>query len=495
VVSKEADLSESNTLYAQGGIVETGLGDSPDLLEKDIIRAGNGINNLDAVRIVASEGPRLVDDYLVQRAQVPFEKTETGDFDRTQEGAHSVRRILHVKDTTGHAIGTAMLDLVRKNPRITLLGNTTCVDIITNTHHSSDPQERYRERRALGAYLLNNDKGEIFPLFAAAVILATGGVGNVYLHTSNPESSTGDGIAMADRAGCEILNAEYVQFHPTVLFHRDIKRFLITEAMRGEGARLRNREGQYFMPAYNAELKDLAPRDEVARAIYREMGFQGGYVLLDATTITHVDLATRFPSIYKQCKDLDIDLYTQPIPVVPAAHYFCGGVKVDSWGQTEIAGLFAVGETACTGVHGANRLASVSLLEALVYGVRAGEKIAAQARTLNISLCASVPDWIYPQEVREFDPMLIQNDMTSIQTTMWNYVGIIRTPWRLSRAVADLQYLSHRITRFYEEARLSRSILELRNAMLSGLIIANAALKNRHSLGCHFVETLPPLGE
>lgn len=488
VVSKDAIISESNTFYAQGGIVETGIGDSPDLLEKDIIRAGSDMNNLEAVRIVAREGPVLVDEYLVNKARVPFERTQTGEFDRTQEGAHSVRRILHVKDTTGRSIENGMLDLARSMGNITLRPNTSSIDIITNTHHSSNSQERYKERRAIGAYLLDNATGEVYPVFAASVVLATGGVGNVYLHTSNPESATGDGIAMASRAGCQILNAEYVQFHPTVLFHRDVKRFLITEAMRGEGARLMNRDGSYFMATYNPELKDLAPRDEVARAIYREMGNQGGYVLLDATGITHVDLSKRFPSIFATCMELGINPKHEPIPVVPAAHYFCGGVKVDNFGRTEICGLYAVGETACTGVHGANRLASVSLLEALVFGVRAGKRIAERGVRPDKELILSVPDWKYPRDAREFDPMLIQNDMTSIQTTMWNYVGISRTTRRLSRAVSDLNYLAHRITRFYEEARVSREILELRNAMLSGLIIAESAFKNRESCGCHYVE-------
>jgi len=488
VITKSKDISESNTWYAQGGIVESGFGDSPELLEKDILRAGAYINNLETVHMVAHEGPALVDEYLVAKARVPFERSETGEFDRTQEGAHSVRRILHVKDTTGRSIEESLLSYALGIGKVVFKTECSAIDLITNTHHSSDAQQRYKKRRVLGAYILDGKSSMVVPVFAASVVLATGGVGNVYLHTSNPESSTGDGIAMAYRTGCEILNAEYVQFHPTVLFHRDVKRFLITEAMRGEGARLRNRAGNYFMNAYNPELLDLAPRDEVARAIYREMGSQGGYVLLDATGIKHVDLSTRFPGIYKTCLDLGIDITREPIPVVPAAHYFCGGVKVDSESRTEIEGLYAVGETACTGVHGANRLASVSLLEALVFGVRAGRHIAHTCAKLPEDLVKSVPDWRYPDVEREFDPMLLQNDMTSIQTTMWNYVGIIRTKRRLGRAVADLNYLSHRIQKFYQEARVTREMIELRNAMLSGMIIANAADKNTRSTGCHFVE-------
>ena len=244
VLNKSATFSECNTWYAQGGIVETGYGDSPDLLEQDIIKAGYGINSREAVHVVATEGPVLVDEYLINKAGVPFHQTETGEFDRTQEGAHSVRRILHVKDHTGRSIEQSLLDFITTIPAITCAAGFTAIDIITNTHHSTSSQERYRKRRALGAYVLNNESGEIQPVFAPAVILATGGVGNIYLHTSNPEGSTGDGVAMAYRAGCDIINAEYVQFHPTVLFHRDLKRFLITEAMRGEGACLMNRQGE-----------------------------------------------------------------------------------------------------------------------------------------------------------------------------------------------------------------------------------------------------------
>jgi len=487
ILGKGERFEESNTWHAQGGIVESGAGDSPELLRKDILRAGSGINNYDALEVVTSEGPNLVDEILVNRAKVPFHKTQTGEFDRTQEGAHSVRRILHVKDYTGRSIAENLLAYVSGLKTITMIADMTAVDIITNTHHSKDSQQRYKPRKALGVYVLNNKSGEVHPMFAPSVVLATGGAGNLYLHTSNPASATGDGIAMAHRAGCDIINAEYVQFHPTVLFHRDIKRFLISESLRGEGARLMNRNGDYFMEAYNPELKDLAPRDEVARAIYREMGNQGGYVLLDATGIKHVDPAQRFPSIYKQCKSLGIDISKDPIPVVPAAHYFCGGVKTNMQGATEIEGLYVVGESACNGIHGANRLASVSLLESLVFGYRAGAQIAETAAQLDGDLLASIPEWVSPKQETEFDPMLIQSDLETIQTTLWNYVGIIRTRRRLSRAISDLNYLEHRIQSFYRQARISREIIELRNAIVTGGLITHAAYKNKQSLGCHFV--------
>ncbi|HUX49395.1 MAG TPA: L-aspartate oxidase [Spirochaetia bacterium] len=487
VLTKTQRVTESNTYYAQGGIVESGEGDSVELLEQDIIAAGDYLNFREAVHVVAEEGPRAVDEYLVEKAGIMFDRGQDGQFDRTREAAHSVRRILHVKDTTGKSIEAGLLDYARNMDLIHIQTGYVAVDLITNCHNSSEYQERYRDLRVLGAYVLVEATGLIEPLFARAVILATGGAGNVYQHTSNPVGATGDGIAMAHRAGCTILNAEYVQFHPTVLYHRDVKRFLISEAVRGEGARLMNRDGEYFMARYNSELKDLAPRDEVARAIFQEMDATGaGYVLLDASGMDR-SFADRFPLIYEQCQSAGIDAPSEPIPVVPAAHYFCGGVKVDLLGKTSVPGLYAVGESSCTGVHGANRLASVSLLEALVFGLRAGRDAAKRTEGLSQILMDSIPDWIYPSHEEDFDSKLIMNDMQNVQATMWNYVGIIRTRKRLDRALSDLNYLSHRIQRFYEEARVTRDIIELRNMVLTGIVITQAAIANSQSLGCHYI--------
>jgi len=335
--------------------------------------------------------------------------------------------------------------------------------------------------------VLNKDKAEIIPFFTPSVVLASGGIGNLFLHTSNPECSTGDGIAMAYRTGAEIINAEYVQFHPTVLYHRDVKRFLITEALRGEGARLKNRRGEYFMEKYNPVLKDLAPRDEVARAIYKEME-DDGFVLLDAAGIKNLSLKERFPVIYDKCLSVGIDISKEPIPVVPAAHYFCGGIKVDLFGQTSIPGLYAVGETACTGVHGANRLASVSLLEGLYFGLRTGGKISGSGLKLSEGLINTIPEWLHPSDEEEFDPVLISHDLQNIQATMWNYSGIVRTKSRLLRAISDLNYLSHRIERFYRKAAITKGIIELRNAVLTSMLIAKAAYANSGSTGCHFMK-------
>ena len=489
VVSKEPLLEECNTRYAQGGIVAAGEGDSPALLTQDITVAGDSLNCREAVELLAAKGPALVDDLLVRRLGVPFTRDKEGRPARTQEAAHSVRRIYYSKDTTGQAIETSLAAAVRGNARIQLFTSHAAIDLITNTHNSTDSQERYRRTRVIGAYLWDPSASQVKAFFAPAVLLATGGIGNLFLHTSNPPCATGDGLAMASRVGAEIINAEYIQFHPTVLFHRDVKRFLISEALRGEGAHLINHAGERFMKKYDPERGDLAPRDEVSRAMYREMEIEGtDYLLLDARSANASPLEERFPSIFQTCMDVGLDIRREPIPVVPAAHYFCGGIKVGLTGRTSIAGLYAAGETACTGVHGANRLASVSLLEGLYFGHATGLDAARNLTPVSAELKRSIPDWVYPTPMEEFDPVLIQQDMVSIQSTMWNYAGIIRTVKRLERAQADLNYLSHRIEKFYRQATVSRSIIELRNALVAAKVIVDAAYSNGKSLGCHFIE-------
>ncbi len=489
VLTKERDVLESNTRYAQGGIIGPSKDDTNELLEKDIIFAGAGLNFAEAVRLLAREGPELVESFLEGKIGVPFTKDENGNPALTREAAHSVRRILYAQDQTGEAIERALYAYAQKTKGIEFFSGHTAVDLITNTHNSTDPQEKYRKMHAFGAYVFCEETEQVSAFFSPMVILAAGGVGNLFLHTSNPVGATGDGIAMAYRIGAEILNAEYVQFHPTVLFHRDFKRFLISEALRGEGARLINQRGEYFMGRYSPQNGDLAPRDEVARAIYQEMERDdAGYVRLDATGITELSVEERFPAIYKKCLSLGIDITKEAIPVVPAAHYFCGGIKVDLDGQTGIDGLFAAGENACTGVHGANRLASVSLLEGLYWGVRCVERAADTLTPLSRGLMRSVPDWIESNVEEEFDPVLLNQDFKTIQSTMWNYAGIIRSRKRLIRAMADFGYLSHRVEQFYRGGPLTRRIIELRNSVLTASIIVRAALHNPVSKGCHYIE-------
>ncbi|MBN1697497.1 MAG: L-aspartate oxidase [Spirochaetales bacterium] len=489
LISKESSLFECNTFYAQGGIIATSPDDSSRLLGKDITVAGDNLNNREAVSLLAEKGPRLVEEFLVDRLGVDFSRDDSGNIDRTMEAAHSVRRIFHVKDTTGESIERAMLGDAVSRKGITPFPAHTVIDLITNTHNSRDTQQRYRWTRVLGAYVYDEQGDAVHTFLSPAVILATGGVGNLYLHTSNPPGATGDGIAMASRIGAEIVNAEYVQFHPTILFHRDVKRFLISESLRGEGARLKNRKGEFFMAKYEPELKSLAPRDEVSRAIFREMELEGSdYVWLDTQSVKDISLDKRFPAIYSRCMEVGIDIARESIPVVPAAHYFCGGIKVNLWGKTSIPGLYAVGETACTGVHGANRLASVSLLEGLFFGKRAAEEIVKTIREIPVKLKKSIPDWVHPRPEEAFDPILINQDMLNIQNTMWNYAGIIRKQKRLNRALSDLDYLSHRIEKFYKQAKMTRKIIELRNSVLASRIIVRSALSNSASRGCHYVE-------
>ncbi len=488
VISKADSLEDTNTNRAQGGIVGHGEQDRPDLLAQDIATAGDGLSSAEAVRLVARDGPDLVDRFLVDKIGVPFSKLPNGSFDRTLEAAHSVRRIYHAMDGTGAAIQNALLRHTADLKNIDLFKDHIAVDLMTNTHNSSDPQQRYRPGRVLGAYVLDGKTGRVSLFFSGTVILATGGVGNLFLHTSNPMRATGDGIAMAHRIGAEITNAEYVQFHPTVLYHRDLKRFLISEALRGEGARLVNLRGEHFMERYEPNAKDLASRDRVTRAIYREMEAENSeHVHLDASEVRGVSLENRFPSIFRTCLDLGVDIRREPIPVVPAAHYFCGGIKVDLDGRTSIPGLWAVGECSCTGVHGANPLASVSLLEGLLWGVRAGGALEARDTPAQ-ALRDSVPDWVYPLQEEVFDPLLVKQDFRTIQSTMWYYAGVIRTHKRLQRAIADLDYLSHRIEQFYREAKLTRGIIELRDSVLVARLIVQAAAGNPVSKGCHWIE-------
>lgn len=512
LVTKASDPADCNTSWAQGGIIYEGENDTPAKLIGDIMRAGAGISNEEAVHFLAEEGPKVVKQLLLDEIHVPFSITVEGELDLTQEGAHSVSRIIHAGDATGRAIETSLLNRVKSEPNITLATDITAIDLLSTHHHPTDIQVRYRlTNECVGAYLLDNKTNDVYTIFADYTVLATGGVGQIYLHTTNTRNSLGDGVVMASRAGARIMNAEYVQFHPTALADKKANHFLISEALRGEGARLKNQRGEYFMERYAPELKDLAPRDVVARAIVEEMTRnKDEFIYLDLANFYHgpQPIAERFPNIRAACAEMGVDIERDPIPVVPAAHYFCGGILVNTVGETTLSRLYAIGETSCSGVHGANRLASTSLLEGLTWGHYAAQSIreklmrpassaspAAHRAFSSLqpgtgafpdSIVTTIPDWRPPGKMNLEDPALILQDWTTIQHTMWNYVGIVRTYERLKRALADMQHLGNRLTKYYHESTISKSIVELFHGQQMASIVATAAIRNPGSIGAHF---------
>jgi len=488
IITKNLILEESNTYYAQGGIVSLGHNDNPDLLREDILEAGDGINNPEAVDILTREGTSVVEKILIDELKIPFTRSSPDFLDYAQEAGHSRRRILHIKDMTGRTIEEKFIDTLKKYSNLTFLSNHTAVDLLTVPHHSKNPRAFYKESQCIGAYVLDNHSKKVKTIFASYTILATGGCGAVYLYSSNPKGAIGDGYAMAYRAGASLVNIEYIQFHPTSLFHRDAGGFLISETVRGEGARLKTKEGKTFMENYNKK-KELAPRDEVTRAIYEEMtNSNSSYVYLDLASYAKVDIKKRFPNIYRTCLEFGINITKEPIPVVPAAHYCCGGVLVDKWGRSSLKGLYAVGEVSCTGVHGANRLASTSLLEGLVWGMRASKYIASHFDPEMPYEPSEIHDWYYPEKDEEIDPALINQDWLFIRSTMWNYAGIIRTRKRLERARADLDYLRHRIEKFYKEAKMDAEIVGLKHGIQIAQLITQAAISNPVSRGAHYIK-------
>jgi L-aspartate oxidase len=488
LITREADPHESNTRWAQGGIIHRGPDDSAALLAQDVLAAGAGASLPAAAQVLAEEGPLRLEEVLLTEAGIGFDRDADGGLNYGQEAAHSVRRIIHVGDGTGHAIIQGLMSAVRRQPNIELLTDATAVDLITYPHHSRDPLDTYKPVTCHGAYVFDHKGKAIHRTLAARTILATGGLGRIYRNTTNPAGARGDGLAMASRAGARIINAEYVQFHPTALAVPGAEGFLISEAVRGEGGVLLAPNGVPFMEKYSPEWKDLAPRDVVARAIHDEMESHGySHVLLDIGT--HMDpeaLRKRFPNIYAECLRVGIDITREPIPVVPAAHYFCGGVQVDLWGRTSIQNLYAVGEVSCTGLHGANRLASTSLLEGLVWGTRAAQAILQTGFPDPIPAPESIPVWDESGLTQDSDPALIQGDMQTIQNIMWHYVGLIRSGDRLSRAIRELRHLQNEIETFYRRTKLSDGLIGLRNAVEVALIIAQAARHNRQSRGCHY---------
>jgi L-aspartate oxidase len=489
VITRARDSHESNTRYAQGGIIGRGPDDSSALLYEDIIAAGAGVTSPAAARILADEGPPLLNEILEKTAGVVFDHEPDGEPIWGQEAAHSRRRILHVGDLTGMAIAERLIATLGEFPNIKLETDATAVDLITFPHHSRDPLDNYRQISCHGAYVFSREQKTVHRYLADTTILATGGLGRIYRNTTNPIGARGDGLAMAHRAGARIANAEYVQFHPTALAAPGAEGLLISEAVRGEGGVLLTPDLQPFMHKYSPDWKDLAPRDVVARAIHHEMESNGySYVLLDlASHMPAEKIRTRFPFIYQACLKVGLDISLEPVPVVPAAHYFCGGVLVDEWSRSSIENLYAVGEISCTGVHGANRLASTSLLEGLVWGNRAAIDIDRNLDGHRVRPKAEgIPPWDESGLSAEPDPALIQGDMQTIQNIMWHYVGLVRSGDRLSRAIRELRHLWNEIETFYRTTKLSDGLIGLRNAVEVALIVAQAAQHNRQSRGSHY---------
>ncbi len=478
-----AEPLQANSDWAQGGIIYDVTRD-PDLLARDIVDASDGTANPAAVAHLVREGPRAVEELLLDELQVGFDRDAAGALDFTREGGHRARRIIHAKDATGHAILAAVAARVDATPRITRRAGWVAIDLLTLSHNSADAADRYEPLTCFGAYVLDTRGGETVAIVAKKTILATGGLGQIFLHTTNVPGSVGHGVAMAYRVGARLIDLEYVQFHPTVFAKKNAPRFLVTEALRGEGAVLLNARGERFMDAVDPR-GSLASRDVVARAIKHELAASGEpHALLDLSAMTPEFIRDRFPTIHQRCLEHGIDMTREPIPVVPAAHFACGGVHADLHGRTSVRHLNAIGETGCTGLHGANRLASTSLLECLV-----SAKFTALADGTDLAReTFRLPDpreWESP--TREADPVLIRQDMLQIQHTMWNYAGVVRSPKRLTRARRILLELREEIQSFYRGCRLTRDLIELRNAIQTALLVVHAASLNPRSKGSHYV--------
>lgn len=482
-------LGENSTSWAQGGVAAvTTPEDNFDLHIEDTIKAGAGLCSRPTVEIVVREGPARVME-LIQRG-AHFDKAQGGsEYHLHQEGGHSRRRIFHAADQTGSEIQRTLLAEAKRNQNIAFFTDASAIDIITTKKLGIN---RKQKNRAVGAYV-HLAAGRIEPFVAKSILVATGGAGKVYLYTSNPDVATGDGIAMCYRAGCRVANMEFFQFHPTCLYHPQAKSFLITEAMRGEGAKLRRTNGLEFMHKYH-ELRELAPRDIVARAIDNEMKQHGEeYVLLD---ITHRDpqfVREHFPMIYQRCLSFGYDITKNPIPVVPAAHYCCGGVVTDSHGETDIDHLYVAGECAHTGLHGANRLASNSLLEGLVFGHRAAEHAIGRMNDSEVEF--TVPGWNPGTATHSDENVVITQNWDEVRRFMWNYVGIVRSTKRLERALHRNNLIEQEISDYYWNFTITPDLLELRNINLVANLIIRCAMARKESRGLHYTIDYPQQNE
>ena len=482
ILTKTTKKRSGSTPWAQGGIVYKGREDSPAQLKEDILKAGAGHCWKEAVEHLCKHGPDLVEDILINTLKIPF-SSNGSELKRVAEGAHSMPRVLYHADKTGKSIHDIALQYLENIKNVEILTHHIAIDLLTFSHHSIETTDIYKKPACFGAMVLNNETGKVVSMLASKTILATGGVGQLFLHTTNPKEATGDGIAMAWRAGARCFNLHYIQFHPTALYHPS-GRFLISEAMRGEGAKLINNQGQEFMDKYHKDGA-LAPRDVVSRSIHKEMlKEEADCVFLDITQKDSRWIKERFPTIYNYCLSKGVDITKQSIPVVPAAHYSCGGIGVNLVGKTSLKRLYAIGEIACTGVHGANRLASTSLLECLVWGYYAG-KDAVEEKD-DADYFPPMQDWSLG--VQEVDKARIAQEWLTIKNTMWNLAGLIRSQDKLRSATNILRTLQLEVEQFYQRSRLDNNILSLRNGAQAALAIISSALEDRQSLGTHYVE-------
>ncbi|MBC7697643.1 MAG: L-aspartate oxidase [Bacteroidia bacterium] len=490
LVSKST-INNTASDWAQGGIAAV-LNDEDSIEEhvQDTLIAGAGLCDEAVTKLVAEHAKESVQWLIEQGVGFTREQDNSG-YHLTREGGHSHRRIIHAADATGHAVQITLSEKVKQHPNITVLESHIAVDLITTgkvkASNFKTPEDNGDENACLGAYILDNKTGKVITIAAQNTILATGGAGKVYLYTTNPDVSTGDGIAMAWRAGCRVANMEFIQFHPTCLFHPHAKSFLISEAVRGEGGLLKLPDGTRFMPEHDSR-EELAPRDVVARAIDYEMKKRGlDCVYLDISDKPLAFILEHFPNIYRRCLELGIDISKTPIPVVPAAHYTCGGVMVDAKGLTDISHLYAIGETACTGLHGANRLASNSLLECLVFGQAAAEDILSQATKPTPTL----PYWDESRVTDADEEVLITHTWDELRRFMWNYVGIVRTDKRLSRALHRIHMLRDEVDEFYSNFKISNDLIELRNLLQVAELIVESAISRKESRGLHYSKDHP----
>ena len=477
---------QSNSDWAQGGIAcVVDPSDTFDGHVDDTLSAGAGLCKEDVVRAIVESGPERIRE--LESWGVEFERNGDHQYDLGTEGGHRRRRVLHAGDITGHVVISSLVERVKNEPNIDIHPNAMAIDLVTTGWIGSDA-----ESRCIGAYILDIDTGKIFGACAPNTILATGGAGKVYLYTTNPDLATGDGIAMAWRAGLPILNMECVQFHPTCLFHPENKSFLISEAVRGEGAVLVNGAGESFTERHDPR-GSLAPRDIVARAIDDEIKRRGdACVYLDITSKSRAFLQKRFPNIYAECMKYGIDMATDPVPVVPAAHYFCGGVEADVMGRTALKGLYAAGEVTCTGLHGANRLASNSLLEAMVCAYNAAQQIIGRHEN-NGWTPPEIPDWQHGDAVPSDEAVVVEHNWNEVRTCRWDYVGIVRTNKRLERALCRIQNLRREIRQYYLDYYVTSDVLELRNLADVAELVVRCAFLREESRGLHYTLNYPDL--